>query len=141
MIDYVHDTFSDKLYMPTHIVAARINDYCAVISAKGAPMDGIFGFPDGTKLGICRPSPRPGGVRGENLQRHCYSGHKRCHCLNYQAVTAPDGLCIHFWGPMEGRRHDTTMLPTLKSLKSVFCMEILPMGFKTSSSVATKETE
>ncbi|ETP27737.1 hypothetical protein F442_22983, partial [Phytophthora nicotianae P10297] len=110
MIDYVHDTFSDKLYMPTHIVAARINDYCAVISAKGAPMDGIFGFPDGTKLGICRPSPRPGGVRGENLQRHCYSGHKRCHCLNYQAVTAPDGLCIHFWGPMEGRRHDTTML-------------------------------
>ncbi|ETP18214.1 hypothetical protein F441_07530 [Phytophthora nicotianae CJ01A1] len=29
MIDYVHDTFSDKLYMPTHIVAARINDYCA----------------------------------------------------------------------------------------------------------------
>ncbi|KAF4150332.1 DDE superfamily endonuclease [Phytophthora infestans] len=26
------------------------------------------------------------------------------------AVTAPDGMCIHFWGPMEWRRHDSAML-------------------------------
>ncbi|KAF4029261.1 DDE superfamily endonuclease [Phytophthora infestans] len=110
MIDYVHDTFADKLFMAESIVSARMEEYCEAVEAKGAPTEGVFGFPDGTKVAVCRPSPRRHGERGENLQKHLYSGHKRIHCLNYQAVTAPDGLCIHFWGPMEGRRHDSTML-------------------------------
>ncbi|KAF4041291.1 DDE superfamily endonuclease [Phytophthora infestans] len=28
----------------------------------------------------------------------------------FVGLTAPDGLCIHFWKPYEGRRHDTTVL-------------------------------
>ncbi|KAF4033981.1 DDE superfamily endonuclease [Phytophthora infestans] len=110
MIDYVHDTFADKLFMAESIVSSRMEEYCEAVEAKGAPTEGVFGFPDGTKVAICRPSPRRHGERDENLQKHLYSGHKRIHCLNYQAVTAPDGLCIYFWGPMEGRRHDSTML-------------------------------
>ncbi|KAG6947281.1 hypothetical protein JG688_00015618 [Phytophthora aleatoria] len=110
MIDHVHDTLENKCYMAENIVAARMNEYCNAIKKKGAPTGGIFGVPDGPKLSVCRPSSLSEGTGGENLQKHLYSGHKRCHCLNYKAVTAPDGMCIHFWGPMEGRLHDSTML-------------------------------
>ncbi|OWY91955.1 hypothetical protein PHMEG_00039230, partial [Phytophthora megakarya] len=96
-------------YFAHDLVEKRMELYCSAVHEKGAPVATVFGFPDGTKLRVCRPSPRPGSP-GENLQKYCYSGHKRCHCLNYQAVTAPDGMCIHCWGPMEGRRHDSAML-------------------------------
>ncbi len=44
------------------------------------------------------------------MQRATYSGHKRFNCLKFQAVSAPDGLALHFYGPVEGRRHDVHML-------------------------------
>ncbi|KAF0691137.1 Aste57867_17581 [Aphanomyces stellatus] len=81
--------------------------YCAAIAAKGAPLENVYGFIDGTKLQTCRISATGDG---DNLQKQIYSGHKRMHCLNFQAVSAPDGICIHFFGPVEGRRHDTTLL-------------------------------
>ncbi|KAG2778404.1 hypothetical protein PC116_g21599 [Phytophthora cactorum] len=71
-------------------------------------MSNAFGFIDGTKNAVCRLSSRPGTK--ENLQRQVYSGHKRVHCLNDQAVVTPDGLAIHFWGLIEGHRHDVTLL-------------------------------
>ena len=49
-------------------------------------------------------------------QKILCSGHKRVHCLNYQAVTTPDGLAAHFWGPLEGARHDITLLQLSKLL-------------------------
>eukprot|EP00171_Calliarthron_tuberculosum_P005259 IDg5259t1 len=60
------------------------------------------GFIDGTVIGIARPS-------GAMEQRVAYNGHKRKHALKYQATTAPDGLIIHGYGPVEGRRHDWTL--------------------------------
>lgn len=30
--------------------------------------------------------------------------------LKLPVYTAPDGLMVHFWGPIEGKRHDITML-------------------------------
>ena len=71
-----------------------------------------------------------------SLQRVCYSGHKRKHCLNYQAVVAPDGtkhffiaaasdikclkgICVSFYGPIEGRRHDSTLLRESKLLDHI----------------------
>jgi nuclease HARBI1 len=77
------------------------------VSGKGAPLSVVYGFIGGTKIATCRPGPSADGL---DLQRVVYTGHKRMHCLSYQAVTAPDGLCTHFWGPMEGRRHDAAML-------------------------------
>jgi nuclease HARBI1 len=53
---------------------------------------------DGTKIAIARPP----GV----MQRATYSGHKRVNCLKYQLISAPDGLALHYAGPVEGRRHD-----------------------------------
>lgn len=46
----------------------------------------------------------------ENLQRTVYSGHPRRRCMNWQGVTSPDGIIIIQFGPVEGRRHDTTIL-------------------------------
>jgi hypothetical protein len=43
------------------------------------------------------------------MQRVAYNGHKRKHALKFQAVVAPDGLILHAYGPMEGRRHDWTL--------------------------------
>ncbi|KIJ42814.1 hypothetical protein M422DRAFT_98796, partial [Sphaerobolus stellatus SS14] len=39
-------------------------------------------------------------------QRLIYNGWKRIHCLKYHAVITPDGLVIHVFGPVDGRRHD-----------------------------------
>lgn len=77
--------------------------YAAAIYEKGAPLDNCAGFIDCTKIQMSRP-----GGRG-SLQRACYSGHKRFHCLIYQTVTTPDGLMFHLYGPEVGRRHDMTL--------------------------------
>ena len=42
-------------------------------------------------------------------QQHYYKGHKRVHAVKFQAVVTPDGLFAHLHGPVEGRRHDTTL--------------------------------
>jgi hypothetical protein len=55
------------------------------------------GFIDGTAIEIARPS----GAQ----QRASYSGHKRKNCPKFQAISAPDSLVLHLFGPMEGRRH------------------------------------
>jgi nuclease HARBI1 len=57
-----------------------------------------IGFIDGTLIEIARP---PG-----LMQRATYSGHKRRPGLKWQAVTTPDGIVFHCFGPFEGRRHD-----------------------------------
>ncbi|DAZ95315.1 TPA: hypothetical protein N0F65_006568 [Lagenidium giganteum] len=50
------------------------------------------------------------GTRRENLQRAVYSWYKRRHCLAWQAVCTPDGMCIALFGPMDGRRHDAIVM-------------------------------
>ncbi|GMF20172.1 unnamed protein product [Phytophthora fragariaefolia] len=39
-----------------------------------------------------------------------YNGHKRSHAVKYQAVTTPDGIIVHMFGPAQGRAHDLTLL-------------------------------
>jgi hypothetical protein len=48
---------------------------------------------------------RPGGLR----QIEIYSGQKRRNCVKFQAVSAPDGLILHLYGPINGRMHDMTL--------------------------------
>ncbi|ETN04624.1 hypothetical protein PPTG_14456 [Phytophthora nicotianae INRA-310] len=43
-------------------------------------------------------------------QSAMYSGYKRIHAVKYQAVTTPDGMIAHLFGPAEGRSHDLTLL-------------------------------
>ena len=42
-------------------------------------------------------------------QSATYIGHKRFNALKFQAVVASDGLILHLYGPVEGRRNDLTM--------------------------------
>ncbi|ETV90135.1 hypothetical protein H310_15032, partial [Aphanomyces invadans] len=72
--------------------------FCAALATKGSPMSNVFGFIDGTKIQTSRIDSTGDG---NNLQKQIYSGHKRMHCLNYQAC----------------RRHDSTMLRQSKLLQ------------------------
>ncbi|GMF47621.1 unnamed protein product [Phytophthora fragariaefolia] len=80
MMDLIYATFSDTIYMAESVLEDRFKDYCDVVYEKGAPLDSIFDFIDGTKVAICRPylcPRRPRCSPRENLQRQCYSGYKR----------------------------------------------------------------
>ncbi len=101
---------SDKImFFHKSLLQARMDVYCQSVHGAGAPVDCVYGFIDGSKFRTCRIKATDGNYQ-LNLQKEIYSGHKRMHCLNYQAVTAPDGLCIHFFGPVVGSRHDSTLL-------------------------------
>ena len=56
---------------------------------------------DGTVRPICRP--------GKN-QRVVYNGRKRIDALKFQSVVTPIGLIANLYGPVEGRRHNSTVL-------------------------------
>ena len=83
-------------------VARKAPVYSAAVEKKSLVTSNCIGFIDGTVIGIARP-------KGNMMQQVVYNGHKRKHALKYQAVTTPDGLILHAYGPMEGRRHDWTM--------------------------------
>ena len=86
------------------LLVQRAEMYADCIMNAGAPLDSCVGFIACTKIKMTRP----GGHGG--LQRSCYSGHKRFHCLIYHTVTTPDGLLFNLYGPKVGRRHDLTLL-------------------------------
>ncbi|ETV89809.1 hypothetical protein H310_15355, partial [Aphanomyces invadans] len=114
MVHVLYDRWNTILYLNKKLLRNRIDSYCRAIFLKGSPVQSVFGFIDGTKLQTMRISATGDGM---NLQKQIYSGHKRIHCLNYQAISAPDGVCVHFWGPLEGRRHDSAMLTQSKVLE------------------------
>ena len=68
---------------------------------RGAALDNVWGFLDGTVRPICRPKVQ---------QRILYNGHKRFHALKFQSVTTPSGMIANLYGPAEGRRHDCALL-------------------------------
>ena len=78
-----------------------MEEYANAVHTSGAPLTNCWGFIDGTARRICRPT---------EYQRECFSGHKRCHILKFQAIVAANGLIANLFGPMEGRRHDAAML-------------------------------
>ena len=75
-------------------------DFAKAIHSKGAALQNCWGFLDGTQGRMCRP---------QEGQQSVFNGHKRIHSLKYQALTCPNGLIAHFYGPMEGRRHDSAL--------------------------------
>ncbi|OQR88520.1 hypothetical protein ACHHYP_06771, partial [Achlya hypogyna] len=108
VVNFLYERWSDTIYFAPYADRRRSQHFADAIHRKGAPTKTFYGFTDGTKVETCRP--HAAAAPDMNLQKEVYSGHKRRHCFNFQAVTAPDGICIHFFGPVEGRRHDTTLL-------------------------------
>jgi DDE superfamily endonuclease len=86
---------------PHTIIEKRASYYSKCVYKNGSSLLDVVDFIDGTAIEIARP----GGLR----QRASYSGHKRRNCVNFQAVSAPDGLILPLYGPIEGRRHDMTL--------------------------------
>ena len=58
----------------------------------------------GTVHSVCRP--------GEG-QRQLYNGHKRVHGIKLQLIVCSDGMIANLFEPIEGRRHDSFLLPRL----------------------------
>lgn len=79
------------------LTPAKLLQYADTVRRKGAPIDTVWGFIDGTIRGIARPSRR---------QRTCYNRWKQKHCLKYHAIVTPDGLISHLFGPVDGRRNN-----------------------------------
>ncbi|ETV79636.1 hypothetical protein H257_06893 [Aphanomyces astaci] len=108
----LYKTWSDVILFREALLVGRVDTYAGAIEAKSG-LRGLrtcVAFIDGTKQYISRPSARAEGQEHENLQRSVYNGHPRRHCLNWQGITVPDGIIISMYGPVEGRRHDSTML-------------------------------
>ena len=78
-----------------------LEKYCTAIVRKGSSLQNCFGFIDGTLRAISRP-----GVN----QKTVYNGHKKVHALKFQSAVLPNAIIAHMYGPVEGKRHDCSML-------------------------------
>lgn len=110
MVLFLVNRASRVLRFDSPRLQASIPRFAEAIHAKGAPLDCVWGFIDGTIREICRP---------ELAQRLYYSGHKRIHGIKFQTVVTPDGIIAHVYGPLEGRRHDMIMV-VISSLRLRF---------------------
>ena len=85
---------------PIHLNLVKLAEFGTAVVAKGAPLDVVVALIDGTLQKNARPS---------NNQQLVYNGWKHIHCLKYHALISPDGIVIHIYGPVDGRRHDKTV--------------------------------
>ena len=51
----------------------------------------------------------PDSANSKN-QRVLYNGHKKVHAIKFQSVAVPNCLVANLYGPVEGKRHDSSML-------------------------------
>ncbi|ETV64470.1 hypothetical protein H257_18655 [Aphanomyces astaci] len=114
----LYKTWSDVILFHEALLIDRVEIYSGAIESKSGlrGLHTCVAFIDGAKQYISRPSARAEGQEQVNLQRSVYNGHPRRHCLNWQGITAPDGIIISMYGPVEGRRHDSTMLSVSRIL-------------------------
>ena len=101
LLHYIHNRWKHHLVWDhARLTPAKLEEYAGTISQQPElpPLQNCIGFIDGTKNPIARP---------KRWQRACYWGHKRHHCLAYQAVVMPDGIVMHIHGPIEGSHHDS----------------------------------
>jgi hypothetical protein len=77
-----------------------LTSFARAFTAKGSPLPFVAALIDGTLQKNARPVKN---------QRIVYNGWKRIHCLKYHILLSPDGLIIHVYGSVDGRRHDETV--------------------------------
>ena len=68
---------------------------------KSGALDNCFGFVDGTVWPVSRP--------GKD-QRVLYNDHKKVHAIKFQSLAVPNRLVANLYGPVEGKKHDSSML-------------------------------
>jgi hypothetical protein len=83
------------------VIQRRITKNRDVVPPEGRR---CVGFLDRTSVGIARPE-------GDWAHQQLYWNKKsKMHCLAYQSLIAPDGMIMHFWGPIAGRHNDNLLL-------------------------------
>ena len=101
MVDIILNKVNAILYLDKNRLVPWLQEFLNAIESAGSPIQSIVGFIDGTVWPISCPT---------KYQRCVYNGHKRCHAIKFQYVVTPDGLVSHLWGPLEGQRHNITLL-------------------------------
>ena len=81
--------------------------YADAVHQSGAALDNFGGFIDGTVRPVCGPDVRV-----------LCNGHKRVHSIKFKSVALPNELVGHLYGPVGGRRHDSSMLASSGFYKS-----------------------
>ncbi|ETV86029.1 hypothetical protein H257_02517 [Aphanomyces astaci] len=85
-----------KLYFNRRLITSRIAAYCSAINENGAPLTNVWAFIDGTKRILhAQLQGLNTVIATKNLQCSVYNGHPRRHCLNWQALTTPDGRYVY----------------------------------------------
>lgn len=87
-------------WSPNWLTFERVRAYAEAINTSQGG-DIYWGFLDGTARRICRPDWH---------QEVSYSGYKKGHVFNMQAITTPDGLISSLDGPYPGRMNDARMV-------------------------------
>ena len=81
---------------------AKLHYFADCIFQKSNALSNWVAFIGGTVIGVSRPG-------NSGYQHVLYNGHKRKHALKYQAVLAPDGMLLHVYGSLEGKKYDCTL--------------------------------
>ena len=126
----LYATWKDHLELHPSVTQAKIVHYAAHVKRVWKPCDGIYAFIDGSKHMMCRPTKD---------QEVVYSGHKRGHCCNWQALVSPDGLILSLFGPLPGSVNDITMLSDSKLINRLNQIDNIN-GNNTQSSVMAATT-
>lgn len=101
LASYIYRRWRYLLHFDTQRLSPeKLRSYATAVHQKGAPLDVVWGFVDGTLRRTARP------VRN---QRILYNGWKRIHAIKFHSIVTPDGIHSHLFGPVEGRRHDETL--------------------------------
>ena len=112
MVGFIYSNWNQLLCNLGQPRLSRTNlaKFADAIDNKGAALDNCWGFVDGT----VRPVARPG-----KDQRILYNGQKKIHSIKFQSVATPNGLVANLFGPVEGKRHDSSMLAASGSLNEL----------------------
>jgi nuclease HARBI1 len=100
ILDIIVTKYRAHLELWTSLTPGHVATCAQAVTTAYPAVSGIWGFLDGTFRRVARPS------KG---QRDQYSGYKRSHGQQYQAVITPDGIIVSLKGASLGSRNDLRM--------------------------------
>ena len=88
--------------MSKSYILDRAHMWADSVSHVSSTLFNWIGFVDGTVIQVSRPTDN-------YVQKTVYNRQKRAHALKFQVITSPDGMLLHAYGPIPGRRFDITL--------------------------------
>ncbi|EOD29632.1 hypothetical protein EMIHUDRAFT_113665 [Emiliania huxleyi CCMP1516] len=101
-VEHVHNTFPHLVnHRSFSSWSPHFHQFAQAFTDYGLPIQNLIGFIDGKLWAVCRPG---------RYQNVLYSGHKRIHGIKTQGIIFPNGMQPYPFGPVNGSRHDSTVL-------------------------------